>query len=54
MPPHSKKFIKKGGKIITKGGGLDQNPKKKDKRKETKKKHKKQPKSNQKTNHGNL
>jgi len=31
MPPNSKDFIKKGGKIITKEGGIGQNPKKKEK-----------------------
>jgi hypothetical protein len=33
MPPNSKKFIKKGGEIITKEGELGQNPQKKTERK---------------------
>jgi len=33
MPPNSRILIKKWGKIITKEGGLDQNPQKKTERK---------------------
>jgi len=51
MPPNSKDFIKKGGKIITKEGGLSQNPQRKKTKTESKKQITKTP---QNTNYENL
>jgi len=48
MPPNSRNLFKKRGKIITKEGGLGQNPQKKTKRKN------KQKSNNQKIDYGNL
>jgi len=51
MPPNSKDFIKKRGKIIAKEGGLGQNPQRKKNKTESKKTNNK---NSPKTNYGSL